>query len=91
VDLAAIAAFPFLWFFAPNAVLFGLNVLVFGAYGLLIGVVFQAIALKLAYGTYRYGSLLFYTPLYVVLRLVNVLARSLSVLSYMAGSNGKWH
>jgi cellulose synthase/poly-beta-1,6-N-acetylglucosamine synthase-like glycosyltransferase len=91
VDLVAVMAFPFLWLFAPDPVLFGLNLLVFVPYGLLIGVISQAIALRFAYGSYQYGALLFYTPLYPVLRLVNVLARSQSVLSYLAGNNGKWH
>jgi len=91
VDLAAFVAFPFLWWFAPDALLFGLNILVFGLYGLLVGVVFQAVALKLAYGSYVYGGLLFYMPLYPLLRLVNVYARVRSVLSYVRGGNGKWH
>jgi cellulose synthase/poly-beta-1,6-N-acetylglucosamine synthase-like glycosyltransferase len=90
VDLAAVAAFPFLWWFAPDAVLFGLNLLVFVPYGLLIGVVSQAIALRFAYGSYQYNALLFYTPLYPLLRLVNVLARFRSILSYVTGNNGKW-
>jgi len=91
VDLAALLAFPFLWWFAPDVLLFGLNILVFGLYGLLVGVVFQAVALKLAYGSYVYGGLLFYMPLYSLLRLVNVFARVRSVLSYLRGGNGKWH
>jgi cellulose synthase/poly-beta-1,6-N-acetylglucosamine synthase-like glycosyltransferase len=91
VDLAALVAFPFLWWFAPDAVLFGLNLLVFVPYGLVIGVVSQAIALRLAYGSFRYRSLLFYTPFYPLLRLVNVLARGRSVVSYLMGNNGKWH
>jgi cellulose synthase/poly-beta-1,6-N-acetylglucosamine synthase-like glycosyltransferase len=91
VDLTAVATFPFLWWFAPDPVLFGLNLLVFFPYGLLIGIVSQAIALRFAYGSYQYGALLFYTPLYPLLRLVNVLARSRSVLSYLTGNNGKWH
>jgi hypothetical protein len=85
-----VAAFPFLWWFAPDAVLFGLNLLVFVPYGLLIGVVSQAIALRFAYGSYQYNALLFYTPLYPLLRLVNVLARFRSILSYVTGNNGKW-
>jgi len=91
VDLVAVTAFPFLWLLAPDPVLFGLNLLVFVPYGLLIGVISQAIALRFAYGSYQYGALLFYTPLYPVLRIVNVLARSRSVLSYLMGNNGKWH
>ena len=91
VDLAAVVAFPFLWWFAPDPVLFGLNLLVFVPYGLLIGVVSHAIALRFAYGSFHYGSLLFYTPLYPVLWLINVFARFRSVLSYLTGNNGKWH
>jgi hypothetical protein len=91
VDLAAIVAFPFLFWFAPDRLLFVFNLLVFIPYGLLIGVVNQAIALRFAYGSYRYGALLFYTPLYPLLRLVNVFARSSSVVSYLMGNNGKWH
>jgi cellulose synthase/poly-beta-1,6-N-acetylglucosamine synthase-like glycosyltransferase len=91
IDLASVAAFPFLWWFAPDPVLFGLNLLIFLPYGLLIGVAGQAIALKFAYGSYQYHALLFYTPLYPFLRLVNVFARSRSVLSYLTGNNGKWY
>jgi cellulose synthase/poly-beta-1,6-N-acetylglucosamine synthase-like glycosyltransferase len=91
VDLAAVCAFPFLWWFAPDRILFAYNLLIFVPYGLLIGVVNQAIALKYAYGKFGYGDLLFYTPFYPVLRLVNVLARSRSVVSYLMGNNGKWH
>ncbi len=91
VDLASIAAFPLLWFFAPDPVLFGINLMIFFPYGLLIGVVSQAIALKFAYGSYQYRALLFYTPLYPLLRLVNVFARFRSILSYLEGNNGKWH
>jgi len=91
VDLAAVATLPFLWWFAPDPLLFGLNLLVFVPYGLLIGMVSQAIALRFAYGRYQYGALLFYAPLYPLLWLVNVLARSRSVLSYLTGNNGKWH
>jgi cellulose synthase/poly-beta-1,6-N-acetylglucosamine synthase-like glycosyltransferase len=91
VDLAAVVSFPFLWLFAPDPVLFGLNIIVFFPYGLLIGVISQAIALRFAYGSNQYGTLLLYTPLYPLLRLINVLARSRSVLSYLTGNNGKWH
>jgi biofilm PGA synthesis N-glycosyltransferase PgaC len=91
VDLAAVVALPFLWWFAPDAVLFGLNLLVFVPYGLLLGVVSQAVALRFAYGSYRHNALLLYTPLYPLLWFVNVLARSRSLLSYLTGNNGKWH
>jgi cellulose synthase/poly-beta-1,6-N-acetylglucosamine synthase-like glycosyltransferase len=91
VDLAAVIALPFLWWFAPDAVLFGLNLLVFVPYGLLLGIVSQAIALRFAYGNNSHNKLLLYTPLYPLLWLVNVLARSRSLLSYVTGNNGKWH
>jgi hypothetical protein len=65
--------------------------LVFVPYGLLLGVVSQAFALRFAYGSYRHNALLLYTPLYPLLWFVNVLARSRSLLSYLTGNNGKWH
>jgi cellulose synthase/poly-beta-1,6-N-acetylglucosamine synthase-like glycosyltransferase len=91
IDLAAVISFPLLWFFAPNAAVFGVNLLVFIPYGLLIGIINQAIALRFAYGSFAYGDLLFYTPLYAILRLINMFARSGSVVSYLMGNHGKWH
>jgi biofilm PGA synthesis N-glycosyltransferase PgaC len=91
VDLSAMAAFPFLWGFAPDPTLFGFNLILFFSYGLLIGIINQAIALRFAYGSYNYDGLVFYTPLYPLLRLINVFARSRSVLDYMRGKNGIWH
>lgn len=91
VDLAAIISFPFLWFFAPDPLLFAFNLLVFIPYGLLIGFMIQAIALKFAYGSFVCGNLLFYTPLYVILWLVNIFARFRSIVNYLMGNPGKWH
>jgi cellulose synthase/poly-beta-1,6-N-acetylglucosamine synthase-like glycosyltransferase len=91
VDLAAVLAFPLLFWFAPDRVHFAYNLLVFVLYGLLVGVVNQAIALRFAYGSYGYGWLLFYTPVYPFFWLVNVFARVRSVLIYVSGGNGKWH
>lgn len=91
VDLAALVAFPFLWWFAPDAVNFALNLIVFAAYGLLIGLVNQAVALKYAYGKYNHDLLLRYTPFYPFLWIINVFARIRSVIAYISGSNGKWH
>jgi cellulose synthase/poly-beta-1,6-N-acetylglucosamine synthase-like glycosyltransferase len=91
IDLAAVVAFPLLWWFAPDRLLFAANLLLFVPYGLLIGVVSQAIALRFTYGSYRYGGLLLYTPFYPLLWLVNVVARSRSVLGFMMGNTGKWH
>jgi cellulose synthase/poly-beta-1,6-N-acetylglucosamine synthase-like glycosyltransferase len=91
VDLAAVGAFPFLFFFAPDPLNFALNLVVFSAYGLLISLVNQAVALRFAYGDNEHFKLLRYTPLYPVLWIINVFARLRSILAYASGSNGKWH
>jgi cellulose synthase/poly-beta-1,6-N-acetylglucosamine synthase-like glycosyltransferase len=91
IDLAALFAFPFLFWFAPDRISFVLNLLIFIPYGLLIGVINQAIALKYAYNKHNYHSLLFYTPFYPILRLINILARLASSIKYFFGDNGSWH
>jgi len=91
VDLAAIVAFPLLFWFAPDSLHFAYNLLVFAAYGLLISVVNQAVALKYAYDKFRPNSLLLYTPFFPFLWLINVFARLRSVIGYMFGSRGTWH
>ena len=90
VDLAAVAAFPFLWWFAPDPLNFGLHLVVFWAYGLLISFVNQAVALRFAYGDNQHLKLLRYTPLYPFLWIINVFARLRSIMAYAGGSNGKW-
>jgi biofilm PGA synthesis N-glycosyltransferase PgaC len=90
IDLASLAAFPFLFWFAPDQVSFALNLLVFLPYGLLIGILNQAIALKYAYNKHNYQSLLFYTPFYPILRMINVLARLTSSVKYLFGYRGSW-
>lgn len=90
IDLAALFAFPFLFWFAPDRIFFILNLLVFVPYSLLIGVVNQAIALKYAYNSHNYRILLFYTPFYPILRLINILARLTSSFSYVLGDHGNW-
>jgi cellulose synthase/poly-beta-1,6-N-acetylglucosamine synthase-like glycosyltransferase len=91
VDLAAIVAFPLFFWFAPDSLHFAYNLLVFAAYGLLISVVNQAVALKYAYDKFRPNSLLLYTPFFPFLWLINVFARLRSVIGYMFGSRGTWH
>jgi hypothetical protein len=91
VDLAAIAAFPLLFLFAPDGLHFAYNLIVFAAYGLLISVVNQAVALKYAYDKVSYSSLLLYTPFFPFLWLINVFARLRSVIGYLFGSRGTWH
>jgi cellulose synthase/poly-beta-1,6-N-acetylglucosamine synthase-like glycosyltransferase len=91
VDLAAIAAFPLLFWFAPDRLHFAYNLLVFAAYGLLISVVNQAVALKYAYDKVNHNALLLYTPFFPFLWLINVFARLRSVIGYLFGSRGTWH
>jgi cellulose synthase/poly-beta-1,6-N-acetylglucosamine synthase-like glycosyltransferase len=91
IDLAAIVAFPFLFFFAPNRISFLLNLIIFVIYGLLLGLAFQAIALRYAYGKNAKYRLLLYVPVYPILWSINIIARMKSFTSYLRGNNGKWH
>jgi cellulose synthase/poly-beta-1,6-N-acetylglucosamine synthase-like glycosyltransferase len=91
VDLAAITAFPLLFWFAPDRLHFAYNLLVFAAYGLSISVVNQAIALKYAYNKFSHNRLLLYTPFFPFLWLINLFARLRSVIGYLFGSRGTWH
>lgn len=91
IDLTAMLAFPFLFWFAPDRIFFILNMLIFIPYGLLIGTITQAIALKYAYNQHNYRALLFYTPFYPILRLINIIARLTSSIKYALGDRGNWH
>ncbi len=91
IEFAAIVSFPLLFWFAPDKTLFVLNLLWFGGYALLIGVLAQAIALRFAYGEYNHKWLLYYTPFYPILWFVNLWARLISVVRYCFGYRGKWH
>ena len=90
VELAAVLSFPFLFWFAPDRVLFVLNLLWFGGYALVVGVVAQAIALRFAYGECNYRWLLFYTPFYSILWFVNLWARVFSLVRFVFGFRGRW-
>jgi cellulose synthase/poly-beta-1,6-N-acetylglucosamine synthase-like glycosyltransferase len=90
VDLAAVVAFPFLWWFAPDRINFALNLIVFVLYGLVISFVNQAAALRFAYGDFGHMKLLSYAVFYPFMWIINVFARIRSVVAYASGSNGKW-
>lgn len=90
VDVAALVAFPFLFWFAPDRMNFALNLVVYVFYGLLIVAVSQAIALRFAYGDYRHLKLLRYTASYPILWIVNLFARLRSIVAYATGSKNKW-
>ena len=91
MDLAAITAFPLLFWFAPDPLNFAYNLVVFTAYGLLISIINQAVALKYPYNKISRSSLLLYTPFFPFLWLINVFARLRSVIGYLFGSRGTWH
>ncbi|MGB9134696.1 MAG: glycosyltransferase family 2 protein [Candidatus Bathyarchaeia archaeon] len=91
IELAALVSFPLLYWLAPDRILFTLNLLWFGAYALLVGIAAQAIALHYAYGRHSHKRLLYYTPFYTLLWLLNLLARTTSLARYALGYRGNWH
>jgi cellulose synthase/poly-beta-1,6-N-acetylglucosamine synthase-like glycosyltransferase len=95
IDIVALTAFPLLFWFAPDRFYFLLNLLIFIPYGLLIGIINQALALKYAHNNEipqkKYRFLLFYTPIYPILRLLNIFARITSSFKYFFGDHGNWH
>lgn len=90
IELFATFGIPFLFWFAPDRIAFLLNALIFLPYVLIIGIINQAVALKFAYNHYNHGRLLLYSPLYVVLRFVNVCARFTCLVKYLLGERGSW-
>ncbi len=90
IDMASLIAFPLLFWFAPDRTAFVMNLLVFLPYGLLIGIANQAIALKYAYNQHNYRSLLYYTPFYPILRLINVAVRLACSIRFLFGYRGDW-
>jgi cellulose synthase/poly-beta-1,6-N-acetylglucosamine synthase-like glycosyltransferase len=91
VDVAALAGFPFLFWFAPDRVYFALNFLLFLAYALVVGVVFQAVALRFCYGRFNWGWLLAYSPFYYILKFLNGAARLVgSVRFLLFKDKGRW-
>lgn len=91
IDLASLIAFPFLFAFAPDIGFFALSLILFVPYSLLLGIANQAIALKFAYDNRNHHKLLYYTPLYPILRIVNIFARIASIIKYGFGDRGDWH
>ena len=91
VDLAALVGFPFLFWFAPDRVYFALNFLLFLVYALVVGVVFQAVALHFCYGKLNWGWLLAYSPFYYILKFLNGAARLVgSVRFLLFNDKGRW-
>lgn len=90
IELTAVLGIPFLYWFAPDRLFFLYNLLMFLPLMLAVGIIQQAIALKFAYNHYNHKRLLFYTPLYSILRFINVSARFDSMIKYVLGKKGIW-
>jgi len=92
VELFALFSIPFFFWFAPDRSLFVWNLLMYLFLVLIVGVVQQALALKFAYNQYNHRRLLFFTPLYYLLRLINVCANFTTLIQYsLWGKKGTWH
>ena len=92
LELIALLSTPIFFWFAPDRIFFLLNLVMFLLLVLAVGVVQQAIALKFAYNHYNHKRLLWYTPLYYILRLINILAKFTTLIQYtIMGKKGTWH
>ena len=90
LEVGALFGLPLLYWFAPDRTFFLYNVLTFLILVLVVGAVYQAIALKFAYNQFNHGKLLLYMPLYLVLRFINVSARFRCLITYAFGDRGSW-
>jgi len=90
MDVAALFGLSLLFWFASDRTFFLYNLLMFLFLVLIVGMIYQAIALKFAYGEFNHGRLLLYMPLYLVLRFVNVFAHFTCLIKYAFGDKGSW-
>jgi cellulose synthase/poly-beta-1,6-N-acetylglucosamine synthase-like glycosyltransferase len=90
LELVALLTTPFFFWFAPDRIFFLLNLGMFMLLVLIVGLIQQAIALKFAYSHYNHRQLLWYTPLYFVLRLINIFAKFTTLIQYAMGKRGNW-
>jgi cellulose synthase/poly-beta-1,6-N-acetylglucosamine synthase-like glycosyltransferase len=90
IELAAVFCAPLLFWFAPDRIFFLYNFFLFLLFVFAVGIVQQAIALKFAYNSYNHRHLLLYTPLYGILRFINICARFSSLIKYALGKRGSW-
>jgi len=91
IEIIALFSLPIFLWFAPDKIFFLLNLLVYALLAFAVGIIYHAIALKFAYGKYNHKHLLLYTPLYYLLRMINVFARTKSLIKYLMGDRGSWH
>ncbi len=90
IELAALFSLPFFFYFAPDRIFFILNQLVYALFVLAFAAAYQAIALRFSYGQQSRKRLLLYTPLYFILRFINICAEVNSLLEYLSGNKGQW-
>lgn len=90
LEVATLLGLPLLYWSAPDRTFFMYNVLMFLILVLIVGAIYQAIALKFAYNQFNHGKLLLYMPIYLVLRFINVFARFTSLIKYELGDRGSW-
>lgn len=91
IEIIALLSLPIFLWFAPDKFFFLLNLLIYATLAFLVGIFYQAIALKFSYGQYNHKHLLVYTPLYSILRMINILARLRSLVKFLVGDKGCWH
>jgi cellulose synthase/poly-beta-1,6-N-acetylglucosamine synthase-like glycosyltransferase len=90
IELGVLLSSPvFLWF-APDRYFFLLNAFIYLLFVLIVDIIYQAIALKFAYGRCNHKHLLLYTPLSYILRLINSYIRVRSVIKYLKGEKEGW-
>ena len=90
LEVAALFGLPRLYWFASDRTFFLYDVSTFLILVLVVGAIYQAIALKFAYNQFNHGKLLLYMPLYLVLRFINVFARFTCLIKYAFGDRGSW-
>ena len=90
IELTSVLGIPILYWFAPDRLFFLYNLLMFLPLMLAVGIIQQAVALKFTYNRYNHKRLLFYTPLYSILRFINVSARFDCIIRYILGKRGLW-
>ncbi|MBS7654847.1 glycosyltransferase family 2 protein [Candidatus Bathyarchaeota archaeon] len=90
IELIAAFSLPILYWFAPDKIYFLYNLILYSLIVFLIGVFQHAVALKFSYNSYNHRKLLLYTPLYPLLRYINIFARLTCLIQYLAGKRGRW-
>ncbi|MEM2860282.1 MAG: glycosyltransferase family 2 protein [Candidatus Bathyarchaeia archaeon] len=90
IELTATFSLPILYWFAPDRPYFLYNLILYSLIVFMVGVFQHAAALKFSYNRYNHRRLLFYTPLYPLLRYINIFARLICLIRYLMGERGIW-